>query len=325
MLAGCGEVEHCVEESEPGCRNAAPREDGRCAYDLVAYNLAGVGARCLKVGSDEDPCRDCAEGAMCVPDEGRCSQFCEAPPVLPGSGAIPAVITCEAAATTDAPAPAALAFEDVCKRRCELECQRLAQLCGSACAAGHCDRPEVQSECASDCPAPTASGGRDLACLTRSCEDQRLSRCNANLTCPDGRKVDCKAVTCTNDCAFADDGQCDDGDIIASARNDCAWGSDCADCGVRRGTLSPGYLGNVCRYHSNCKGGTQLPSTAEAWCVASGTLEGSSRCMPDCSRGQRCADGFACREVTFATEAGGQAPIAEGTLTSQACVPLLCL
>lgn len=329
VAAGCGEVEHCTESKELGCLNAAPRRDGTCFYDLVPYKLE-AGTRCLEPGGQSDPCQSCAEGSLCVPEEGKCVSFCEMPAVLPGSGTSPEAIFCQAVSDPAKPGvePPMLSFEEVCRRRCRLECQRVEQLCGAGCPDGTCDRPEVQLECLRDCPRPTATGGRDLACLTRSCEDQRLSRCDPELACPNGNTVDCSQVTCTNDCAHADDGSCDDGDIVSSDRSDCAWGSDCADCGVRKDAPSPGYLGNVCQYHSNCDGGTRDPRTAAAWCVESKTIMGSARCMPDCSRGQDCADGFGCHEVTFDTdgrEGGASAPIVEGGVRSRACLPLQCI
>lgn len=323
VAAGCGEVDHCEKGKTRGCLDSPPLDGGVCLYDLVRYNIEGRGEVCLKQGSDEDPCKLCAAGALCVPEEGRCVPFCEAPDVLPGSGMSPEPISCRAF-TTDPNENPMLPFDEICRRRCRLECQRLEQFCGAGCPQGMCDGADVQAKCASDCPMlPT--GGPDLSCLTEKCEEVQLARCETDLVCPNGSKVDCAQFTCTNDCIYPADGTCDDGDVIASDTNDCAWGSDCADCGPRKGPKPVGYIGSVCQYHSNCSGGTMKPSTATAWCVQSETLPGVNRCAPDCSRDQDCGDGFVCREVLVAQSDGSKQPIVEGDLRGQACFPLMCL
>jgi hypothetical protein len=223
-----------------------------------------------------------------------------------------------------------LSFEEVCKRRCRLQCRRFEQFCPNdfKCPEGRCDLPEIQAECLADCPLTTA-GAKDLACLTQRCEDVRVTRCQSDLACPNGGVPDCANLTCTNDCpmGFAGDGYCDDGDAFSSLKPLCAWGSDCADCGARKGAApDPGYWGTVCKYRQNCAGGTGNPADAAAWCVEIDGIPGLSRCAPDCSRDQGCPDGFECREALFDLGGPAREPIVDPAtmLKSQACFPMLC-
>ncbi|MDB4990724.1 MAG: hypothetical protein JWN04_5902 [Myxococcaceae bacterium] len=329
LAAGCGEVESCREAQTPGCINTAPRADGTCLFDLVLR--AG---KCVKSGSDDDKCGLCAPGSLCVPEQNACVNFCAIPTAIPGSVKPPQSIFCEAFIQAGA-APGSnpmLSFSDVCTRRCRLTCQRLEQYCtGYTCPAGACDQPEVQAKCAADCP-PLASGGQDLACLTRSCNDARFTLCD-KASCPSGSTSHCGNLTCSNSCAFqinsqavVGDGICDDGDVLSSMSNDCAWGTDCADCGPRAGTHAPalGVLGDLCQYTANCAGASGKPSDATAWCVELQST-GVSRCMPDCSRGQKCAKGFTCYDVTFPNATTMTAMnVTEGDLIAGACIPDLC-
>ncbi len=319
----CGEVESCKETQTPGCLNSPPRADGTCLFDLVRR-----GQLCVRPGSELDLCSSCADGALCVPQENRCANFCEQPAVLPGSVSAPESIFCQAFADPSQPGVnPMLSFEEVCVRRCRLDCRRLEQFCPEyKCPEGTCDQPVVQDECLHDCPL-TETGAKDLACLTQRCEDIRFGRCESSLECPNGATPDCANWTCTNDCAGgrAGDGFCDDTDPYSSQMPLCDWGSDCADCGARKGTApAPGYWGEVCKYRQNCSGATGTPVDALSWCVELAGIAGLSRCAPDCSRGQGCPNGFECRQVLL--ELGGpvRQPIVADGLTSQACFPLLC-
>lgn len=327
LVASCGEVDSCKELQELGCLNSAPLPSGGCLFDLVRR-----GDVCVKPGSPEDLCGQCAQDQLCIPEENRCSNsFCEVPSPLPGSVSPPEAIFCEAfvdpAKPTENPM---LSFDEVCRRRCRLECQRLEQFCpGYKCPSGTCDKPELLAECKQDCP-NTSLGQMDLACLTRSCNNQRFTGCTSTLACPNGATPSCATITCTNDCMYqgqglAGDGICDDGDVYSSQGARCAWGTDCADCGPRTGTQPPaGVYGSVCAFGANCQGGTGKPSTATAWCVASEKQSGISRCLPDCSRGQECDPGFACREALFDLGNGTKEPVVEDTVRSSACMPTLC-
>ena len=336
LFSGCSEVDSCREGETPGCLNSPPRDDADepCLYDLVLRNEL-----CVVRGGPQDFCTSCDGGELCVPELNECVPFCEAASPLPGSIDPPEAIFCEA--TRDPSMPNTnpmLSFEEVCRRRCRLQCQRREQFCttsaGAAfdCAQNACEGPEVLAQCALDCP-PTAAGANDLACLTRRCNDVRLSRCDSAL-CPTGYSASCQNVTCTNDCSIqggggAADGECDDGDPASALTALCRWGSDCTDCGPRRGAPPPSTLGSVCAFGVNCDGGTGSPSTADAWCIGLDKIPGLARCAPDCSRGQECADGFECVEALFEQDDGSNAPITERvgsrTLVSKACVPNQCV
>lgn len=324
----CGEVESCKEAVEPGCLKSAPLNDGgTCLFDLVPR-----GGVCVKPGSEEDKCSLCAPGDLCIPERNQCQNFCAAPPIFPGSVAPPTPIFCTAFKDPAKPDEnPMLSFAEVCTRRCRLQCQRWEQFCGDyRCAEGYCDRPEIQATCLADCK-PLETGGNDLACLTRSCTDVRFGICDSSLDCPNAVTPDCTNITCTNSCMYdgkglAGDGYCDDGDPASAKTADCRWGTDCADCGPRKGTkLEPSYPGDVCGFNNNCVGGTGSPVDSQAWCVALSGVPGLSRCAPDCSRGQACADGFECREAIYRNDQGVLAPIVEGGVSSKACFPSMCL
>jgi hypothetical protein len=329
-LAGCSDVESCKETETLGCLNSAPRSDlnDPCLYDLVLR-----GAKCVKPGSAEDLCGLCASGALCVPERNTCVNFCEPQSPLPGSGSQPEVIYCEAIDTDNDPSTnPMLTFEDTCTRRCKLRCQRFAQFCpGYECPPGSCEQKDVQDKCLAECPL-AANGGKDLACLAKSCNDSRLQICDSKLACPNGVAPACATLTCTNDCMFdggnglTGDGQCDDGDVVASKSAACDWGTDCIDCGPRQGTRPEAAAwGSACQYNLNCAGGSGHPSDANAWCVKQSTLVGAQRCMPDCSRGQGCPDGFSCFQVEQEDETThALVPLIEGGITAQACLPMSC-
>ncbi|HEX5658420.1 MAG TPA: hypothetical protein VFX59_14560 [Polyangiales bacterium] len=326
-LAGCGDVESCLEMDTPGCLNSAPRPSGSpCLYDLVLVD--GI---CVKSGGAQTPCGECEAGALCDLQTNTCINFCDTPQVLPGGVAAPTPIFCEAIKTASVPNPEMLTFEAVCRRRCQLNCQRTSQFCaGYQCAAGSCDGADVLITCRSECPMLT-TGGEDLACLTKRCNDVRFLACTSSLVCPNGVKPDCAGIACSNTCMFnganvTGDGVCDDGDTFSSYTAQCSWGTDCADCGPRAGTEEPlGGLGDVCQYTQNCAGGTSSPDSAGAWCVSLESRPGVARCMPDCSRGQDCEDGFSCRVLDIPNADGTSAPVTVGDYTSKACLPDACL
>ena len=330
---GCGEVEHCTKVDEPGCLKSVPLPDGTCLFDLVPRQ--GI---CVKPGGDADKCSLCAEGDLCVPERNQCVNFCAEPSMRPGSVAPPDPIFCVATRTNPNENPM-LSFEEVCKRRCQLQCRRWEQFCGHKCEQGYCDRPEVQTQCATDCM--PVDGVRDLACLTRSCNNTRLGLCEPQMNCPNGVMPDCANLTCTNECQYNNeghfgDGYCDDGDPLSAASASCPWGSDCADCGVRKGMRrEPAYLGDLCAFNSNCEGGTDDPTSARTWCIAVGEMGMTmapapgvprlTRCAADCSRDPNCPEGFECRELVFRNSDGTTYRKVEGGVTAQACFPMMCL
>ncbi|MET0286888.1 MAG: hypothetical protein ABW352_20565 [Polyangiales bacterium] len=326
-VAGCSDVESCLEVNEPGCLYSPVRTTGSpCLFDLVPVD--GI---CRKSNdTTQTPCGECEAGALCDEATNTCINFCDMPALLPGGVKAPEAIFCEAIATPSMPSPAMLGFEEVCRRRCRLNCQRLSQFCtGYQCPPGSCDGADVLTKCQSDCPMP-AGGGNDLACLTKSCNDTRFAVCDTKLTCPNSATPNCANISCSNSCMFngknvTGDGVCDDGDVYSSEFAQCAWGTDCTDCGPRVGAEPVGGPGDVCQYSLNCAGGTGTPDSAGAWCVNLNSLPGVARCMPDCSRNQKCADGFSCRTLMIPGDDGTSKPIEAGGYESSACLPDACL
>ena len=244
-----------------GCINTAPRDDvdKPCLYDLVLR-----GDRCVR--SPAAPKIRRRTGAP----KARCASRSATPAstsarllrLYPAAATSPEDIYCEAIDTDNDPATnPMLAFEEVCNRRCRLRCQRLQWFCpGYVCPAGTCEQPDVQAKCLADCPlAP--NGGKDLACLSRSCTDARRAVCDSSLTCPNGVMPACATITCTNNCMFegnglSGDGYCDDGDVYASDSPLCSWGSDCIDSRAAPGYApQPGLLGSVCQIRSTARKG----------------------------------------------------------------------
>jgi hypothetical protein len=138
-------------------------------------------------------------------------------------------------------------------------------------------------------------------------------------------------VVCRNECGqtsneWSGDGVCDDGDLLSATFADCAWGTDCTDCGPRRGTApQPASQGGQCAFNTGCAGYTRDLTTNEAWCMSLSDLaEGLARCVPDCSRSEACPSGYECVTVTIKDEDGKEQPITQGDLTGRACLPRVC-
>ena len=143
-----------------------------------------------------------------------------------------------------------------------------------------------------------------------------------------GKPADCGDVRCSNECpGYNFDGACDDGDLESAVSGICDFGSDCADCGPRRGQAPrPEPQGGACAFHSGCDGAdlTDL-GDARAWCAE--IAPGVSRCVPDCtSEGETCPEGSACFVLSGVDQDGDGEPdpIEQGDLKASACFPLAC-
>lgn len=213
-----------------------------------------------------------------------------------------AAIACSAIVSGCAPAldsvPGNLPFGSVCSDASE---------CSSGiCAAGNVGAPRCSSDCSSDCACPTGyecsatvGGGsicfpgtntcntRDLGvapdlgtctpqCGTRVCGDDgcggSCGTCSVGTSCMSGV---CTA-SCTESCAYSNDGACDDGGEGA-AYDVCDLGTDCLDCGPR-GACTPACSGRACG--SDSCGGSCGTCTSGS-CSALGTCVAS--CTPSCS------------------------------------------
>ncbi len=83
------------------------------------------------------------------------------------------------------------------------------------------------------------------------------------------------AALCTDTCAYANDGECDDGGPGA-LYSECALGTDCADCGPRDGGCTPDCTGRACG-DDGCGG--------SCGACASGTCGADGQCSDAACRG----------------------------------------
>jgi hypothetical protein len=336
--AACKKVKHC-QDGASRCIGGAC-DDDQCDFDLICvvrdeggrtcgkdlgddeYDFGSKGKGKGKPASEVGPACSCDAPELCTMDTETCVNYCEVPPAdqLPGSGEAPEVIFCEQASGEQP-----LKFEDICKRRCELTCQRWQQFCDYQCAADYCDGADILAACKADCP---TNEGAPEACLTRDCNTVRDLGC-AEVTCPDTNKpANCTGVLCKNTCGgttspeWAGDGVCDDGDPSNAATASCTWGTDCTDCGPRAGEAPEAQpQGGLCAFNTGCKGYTEDLAKNEAWCMSFADVEAKlQRCVPDCSHGELCPEGYQCVAVV---DASGK-PVESGDLKGQACVPAMC-
>jgi hypothetical protein len=335
--SACSGVEHC-KDGDARCIGGACEKDA-CDYDLVCvvrpagerlcgrpldeddeYDFGSAGKGKGEKAEDLGPPCECEQPELCSLDTNSCVNYCEVPDALPGSEPVPEVIFCE---QFEDEAP--LSFEEICKRLCRLSCQRWEQFCGFKCDEDDCDAPDVLDACEASCP--EADGDPEL-CLTRACNAVRDQGC-ANVICPDTNEpADCTGVVCKNTCGgnsspeWSGDGVCDDGELLSATYADCAWGTDCTDCGPRRGKPpEPEPQGGVCAFNTGCAGYQQDLKTNAAWCVSlDDVAKGLSRCVPDCSRGRTCPSGYECVAVLDDMDER----IEQDDLVGQACIPLVC-
>jgi len=340
VVTACTEVDHCPKGALR-CLGG-PCDNGLCDFDLECRAISNTGEElCGKMlrggrydfgdGRREDattpvtpvnPDCECEAPLVCSKDTGECINYCEAVPTLPRSGTPPEVIFCEQEV-----GQAPFSFEEICKRQCRLACQRWSQFCGFTCAADYCDSQQVQDECAASCPA--SEGNREV-CLTLSCNTVRDQTCGS-VICPDtGQPGSCQNLTCRNTCGmtnageWAGDGECDDGDLFGATSTACDWGSDCVDCGPRMGPVpTPQPQGSLCAFHTGCLGYSPSLLANRAWCLLLNDVQpGLSRCVPDCSQGKSCPDGYEC--VAVMDDQGTPITDPTGTVVGQACMPTIC-
>jgi hypothetical protein len=290
-LSACSDVESCKRGIDPGCVGSAPDDSGNCLYNFV---LSSDGRTCLEPGSERDggggggdTC-SCASGKLCR-DDGKCVDLCE--PVRNPPVPRPVLMPCRATeGETDSFARSALAL-------CYQNCMHRAVYCGTAC--------NPDTECtqflASAAARLQCQGSEDQACAIRLCEAARDLPC-AQQQCPPGSSPSCSGTLCSNNCdtpEFNNDGICDDGDPSNAISYACDYGTDCGDCGPRKGGASsapPATLdiGDVCADSAQCGGDLGHVKTSTGWCVPATEDQSYSRCVPDCSNGKACHAGYDC-------------------------------
>jgi len=321
--SGCGEVESC-DHGEVGCLDgpADPTRAKPCKYGLEA-NSQGI---CVKKGQGGgglpvDECGGCPAGSVCN-DLRQCTNVCELPSNLPVVK--PKLPSCR---VQDNGAPHD--FQSASVAACTQECVRRGEYCGTGCDPTTACTPQLATQVLSGmalCP------GGNAQCAMEACERARDRPCAQYSCLPATTQPNCAAIRCTNTCAggfpeFLNDGLCDDGDLSNGESSACAWGSDCGDCGPRRGeppNMDLG-LGDICADPVQCGGDSFDVSNAVAWCVEveTGSLT-VKRCLPDCSISQECPAGFVCNDLLY-EEAGALVPaLDENDHPLRACFSVQC-
>ncbi|HEY6882290.1 MAG TPA: hypothetical protein VI299_29870 [Polyangiales bacterium] len=318
-LAGCGDVESCLE-GQQGCVNGAPDDSGNCKFGLV---VSADGLTCVNPSEKGKPPVDtcmCPSGQLCR-NGGGCVDVCQ--PLTNVPAARPTPQPCRAPKDqTESFARAALAA-------CTQACIHRAAICGTKC--------DPTTECtqlgASTAARAACQGNEDISCAIMLCERARDMPCDKQ-QCPPGSTPNCANITCSNTCdmpEYNNDGICDDGDLSSAISYVCDYGTDCGDCGPRRGTAPPFMVdfGDPCVDPAQCGGDLTNVKSSKGWCVPADSAQDYSRCLPDCSNGKTCHAGFEC--VGVAQDVDGSGPMAptqvvdlkDGTPVF-ACFPLQC-
>jgi hypothetical protein len=174
--------------------------------------------------------------------------------------------------------------------------------------------------------------GQMPECAMKLCEQARDTPC-AQQQCPPGSPLNCTGVSCSNACIsgakFTNDGVCDDGDLSNADSVVCDWGTDCGDCGPRRGTppVFSRDLGDPCFDAVQCGGDRTNVAASTGWCVTTDNTRPLYRCVPDCSKkGATCPSGYECYQLTQDTDGNGKPEdvIDSKNVRAQACFPMLC-
>ncbi|MFT3926008.1 MAG: hypothetical protein QM778_25920 [Myxococcales bacterium] len=346
-LAGsaCSEVDHC-KPGDDGCIGGSCMAGANCEFDLacVAVGAQQVCGKELDVGYDcgEDldcknatpvngdgdgdavPC-NCTGGALCVPGTSdQCINYCEEPGTVPVANRRQEVLPCR---TGDDGQP--VTYQNACKALWTQFCLRAPVYCpGYICDPNFYSTQKAQDWCMQFYPT--------LADVSGYCETLRDSTCETFTECDAGMSEDpamptfpknCANVgTCKNTCPgnpnFTNDGSCDDGDVSTAAFGVCDWGTDCGDCGPRLGTppTLPLDIGALCVGHQQCRGYTEDLRNNKSWCLSVGD-SGVYRCMPDCTLGDNCGEGYKCTTLVDSN----QDPITQGDLEAKVCDPQICM
>jgi hypothetical protein len=318
-MSACSEVESCKED-EVGCINSAPDNSGNCRAGLV---LNASGTACVPKGgggsvTPPDTC-GCATNELCR-DDMSCVNVCITPTNLPARTS--PTKTCRPFG-----AEAPYDFAKAAVALCYQGCIRRAALCGTSC------NPTVDcGPAAAALLATTLCPGQMPECAMKACELARDAPC-AQQQCPAGAQPSCTGVSCTNSCItstmYNNDGICDDGDLSNAESVVCDWGTDCGDCGPRKGT-APVFsrdLGDPCFDALQCGGDRTDVAKSTGWCVSTDEVRPLYRCVPDCSKkGATCPSGYQCHDLLQDIN-GDNDPenvIDSKNVQARACFPSLC-
>lgn len=356
--SACTDVESCTE-GDKGCKGGPCDSDNVCAYSGLVCLVDSHGREvcgekkgddkfdCGSAGTCTMPDTDAGTGGdgdtgdagadagpseptcecggaeeVCAPDTtDTCLNFCEIPDVIPGSEA--QLGACKAQVTDANPNPTDPTFAEVCETRCRQALVRINRYCtGANLDPESCTDDAVQTQCETNTDFATNPVAA-LAALTTSCIENRDAACT-DVVCPTGSTLACAGVACKDDCKYNFDGECDDGDLASAVSSACGWGTDCSDCGPRKGpkpSSAKHALGDVCVDDAQCVGHSSSDYTINrSWCLlVDGITEDVTRCMPDCSVSGTCPDGYACLTITVDDE-----PLMQDGITAQVCNPMVC-
>lgn len=324
-LTGCNKVRKCTE-GEVGCLKGAPKADGTCEAGLVAK-----GKLCVEdtsSGGGGGSC-NCAVDEVCAEDGKTCLAYCALVDDLPQVQPTPPA--CKPARTPSDQNPMPYNFRTLCINACEQQCIRAQTLCpGYTCKLSDCSSDAQLALCNVDCPGlDVGTGETARACLTKKCTDLAGSTCE-QFKCPAGSTKSCTDVRCTDTCGDNNaDGYCDDGDPASAIYSFCPYGTDCTDCGPRKGARPDrAPIGAVCPGGQDvaCAGYNDDFLKSNAWCLR--VIDDQSapyRCVPNCTTSDgagTCPDDYECQAVT--TSDGDPFTDAVNGTEGYACVPIVC-
>jgi hypothetical protein len=310
LVGGCGDVESC-REGDDGCLNGVPDESGNCRFGLVPDATRTL---CIKATAS-DTC-GCPSGSLCRPDK-SCVNVCTPATGVPT--AKPALKNCRPY-MGEAPFDLAKASVALCYQARA----RRADACGGT------FNPTTECTVELSLALAATRGAVTPEQAMSACEVARDTACTAQ-TCDGGAAPNCAGVICSNACRspeYNNDGLCDDGDLSNAISAVCGWGTDCGDCGPRRGSAPPTsvQLGDPCVDALQCGSDRENIKSAIGWCVPASD-NAPYRCVPDCSvKGKTCPAGYECGQLGEDPDGDGKltAVTDDSGTTASACFPLQC-
>ena len=94
-------------------------------------------------------------------------------------------------------------------------------------------------------------------CTIDACPSEAVAQALAEFKASNCSQPD-EETRCSEDCAYSDDGDCNDGGLGATY-DECLWGTDCKDCAERsRPVKRATRCSNECRSSQDCGGERRL-------------------------------------------------------------------
>jgi hypothetical protein len=321
LASACSDIAKCQRGTQ-GCWQGPTFDDGSCLYDLVPTS-----GTCLKPGE-----------TLGGGSGGICEDWSDGEQLTPGFQAARCTWSDE---WTDEDGTPDELFNLVCQAFCTQDRVHAAVYCGedSSTIDDFCATPDNDSPNHTVCmqlAQAVAGSATDLPTLTQAlellCREAVATSCE-DTVCTSGGDPICSELAadiCFDDCAFSDDGFCDDGEVLSSDTSDCAYGHDCTDCGPRTiaasDALEPAPLGASCVTNPGCEGFNSRFTKSDAFCVFATPDVENPRCLASCTGDRTCPDGTECKTVVRTTSSGSTIPLTiftdEGP--AEACFPTTC-